>query len=438
MTKDATTVVPEGAICRDCATLVPAAAQPSLDAAPRCPACRSPRQISHPELHSLSIAHIDCDAFYASVEKRDRPELADRPVIVGGGRRGVVSACCYIARIHGVRSAMPMFKALAVCPDAVVIKPDMEKYSTVGRAVRAKMLTLTPLVEPLSIDEAFLDLSGTERLHGRSPAQSLAALVIEIEKELGITASIGLSFNKFLAKLSSDLDKPRGFSVIGKAEAVSFLSSKPVGLLWGVGKSLKEKLIRDGIETIGQLRDWDEATLVRRYGTIGTRLYHFSRAQDNRVVDPSSEAKSISAETTFNADTGTMDALKPVLWTLCERVIKRLKRAELAGTTIHLKLKTDRFTTISRSRSLDTPTQLVDRLYRTAVAMLAKEADGRKFRLIGVGLSEFADPSFADPPDLVDVNRDKTKRVEAAMDAVREKLGDAAILKGRGLDRTKP
>jgi len=413
-------------ICRDCAATWPTDAE-------RCPACRSPRAVCHPELDRLTLAHIDCDAFYASVEKRDRPELADRPVIVGGGRRGVVSACCYVARLYGVRSAMPMFKALAACPDAVVIRPDMEKYSRVGRAVREKMLALTPLVEPLSIDEAFLDLSGTERLHGRTAAQSLIALVAEIERDLGVTASVGLSFNKFLAKIASDLDKPRGFSVIGAVEAKDFLAPKPVGLLWGVGKSLKEKLVRDGIETIGDLRTHDQATLIARYGSIGNRLYRFCRAEDDRKVDPTSEAKSISSETTFDSDLADLDDLRPILWRLCEKVVKRLKRAELAGCTVHLKLKTDRFQTLTRSRTLDDPTQLADRLYRTAESMLAKEATGKRFRLLGVGLSDFTDPAIADPPDLVDQERGRSKKVEAAMAAVRDKLGDAAIVKGRGL-----
>jgi DNA polymerase-4 len=180
--------------------------------------------VRHGELRSLSIAHVDCDAFYATVEKRDRPELADRPVVIGGGARGVVLACCYVARLYGVRSAMPMFKALAACPDAVVIPPDMAKYRDVGREMRAEMRKLTPLVEPLSIDEAFLDLGGTEALHTACPAQLLARLAKRVETLLGITVSIGLSDNKFLAKLASDLDKPRGFAVLSRNEAAAFPS----------------------------------------------------------------------------------------------------------------------------------------------------------------------------------------------------------------------
>jgi len=193
-------------LCRDCTALHDDA---NLR---RCPACKSPRLVRHDEIASLSMAHIDCDAFYAAIEKRDNPAIADKPVIVGGGKRGVVSTACYVARTFGVKSAMPMFKALAACPNAVVVRPDMQKYALVGRQVRQLMLETTPLVEPLSLDEAFLDLTGTDRLHRCSPAQTLARLAKRIEDELAITVSVGLSFNKFLAKVASELDKPRGFS----------------------------------------------------------------------------------------------------------------------------------------------------------------------------------------------------------------------------------
>ncbi|HTO40183.1 MAG TPA: hypothetical protein VL026_04345, partial [Rhizomicrobium sp.] len=188
--------------------------------AARCGSCGSRRVVAHAELETLSIAHLDCDAFYAAIEKRDNPELRDRPVLVGGtSRRGVVSTACYVARIAGARSAMPMYKALELCPNAVVIKPNFAKYTAASKAMRSMMLELTPLVEPLSLDEAFLDLTGTERLHGQSAARTMARLTKRIENEIGITVSVGLSFNKFLAKLASDLDKPRGFAVIGVGEA---------------------------------------------------------------------------------------------------------------------------------------------------------------------------------------------------------------------------
>ncbi|NMM44249.1 DNA polymerase IV [Rhodospirillaceae bacterium KN72] len=398
----------------------------------RCPSCHGSRLIRHPELMDLSIAHIDCDAFYASVEKRDDPSLADKPVIVGGGQRGVVSAACYVARIYGVRSAMPMFKALKACPDAVVIRPNMEKYSAVGRQIRALMLDATPLVEPLSIDEAFLDLSGTTRLHGRPPAATLAHLVKRIETEIGVSASIGLSYNKSLAKIASDLDKPRGFAVLGRADALSFLEEQPVGIIWGVGKSLRAKLEQDGLRTIRDLKKIDKFDLIARYGAMGKRLYHFARGEDDRGVQPDGETKSISAETTFNADLSDIQSLKEELWPLCEKVARRMKRQGFAGRSVHLKLKTADFKTVTRSRTLPDPTQFAEVLYRTAAPILEKTVEGRAFRLIGVGVADLTDPVLADPIDLADPDSGKRAKVERAIDAVRAKLGDGALKKGRG------
>ncbi len=416
-----------GVLCRDC--FEGFAEQPG----DRCPGCGSPRLIAHPELESLSIAHIDCDAFYASVEKRDRPELAERPVIVGGGRRGVVSACCYIARIYGVRSAMPMFKALKACPDAVVLRPDMQKYQAIGQQIRTMMREVTPLVEPLSIDEAFLDLSGTELLHRGSPARTLARLVRRIRDVHELTASVGLSYNKFLAKIASDLDKPDGFSVIGQSDALEFLSDKPVSLIWGVGKSLQRSLARAGITRVGQLRAYDEADLVARFGAIGRRLSRFSWGRDDRHVDPNAPTKSISSEATFETDIADLVVLSERLWPLCETVAGRLKKHRLAGQSITLKLKTSDFKILSRSRMLADPTCLAEVLYRTARELLTREADGRQFRLIGVGASALTDGAAADPPDLLDPARGRQAKVEAAIDEVRSKLGKDAILKGRGL-----
>ncbi len=413
-------------LCRDCLEYFES--KP-----PRCPDCGGPRLISHPELTQLSTAHIDCDAFYASVEKRDRPELRDRPVIVGGGRRGVVSAACYTARIYGVRSAMPMFKALKACPEATVIPPDMTKYSREGKEVRRMMGDLTPLVEPLSIDEAFLDLTGTEALHQGPPARSLAAFALRVERERNLTVSIGLSYNKFLAKVASDLDKPRGMAVIGRAEALDFLAEKPVSLIWGVGAALRKSLARDGITKIADLWDHDKDRLVLRYGVMGRRLYHFSRGEDSREVDPKSPAKSISAETTFENDLADATILKAQLWPLCEKVSKRVKRAGLAGQTATLKLKTAEFRTLTRSRRLSDPTHMAEVLYREATPILEQEADGRAFRLIGIGLSDLVDAALADPPDLLDPKRERRAEIEKVMDKVRNKLGEEAIKKGRSL-----
>lgn len=399
----------------------------------RCPRCHGPRLIHHPELDSLAIAHIDCDAFYASVEKRDRPDLRDKPVIVGGGRRGVVAAACYVARMYGVHSAMPMFKALKACPDAVVIRPDMAKYSTIGKEIRERMRALTPLVEPISIDEAFLDLTGTEKLHKGWPARSLAALVKSIEDDLGLTASIGLSFNKFLAKIASDLDKPRGFAVIGRAEARDFLAAQPVSIIWGVGKSLRASLARDGITLVRHLLPFEEAALVARYGRIGKRLYHFARAQDDRTVVSQGQTKSISSETTFNTDISKADRLLETLWPLCEKVARRLKRASLAGGAVQLKLKTAEFKLISRSRKLSSATQMAEEIYRVAEPLLRQEADGKAFRLIGVGAADLTASDEADLPDLLDPARNKRVKIEMAMDQVRDKLGEDSIVKGRAL-----
>jgi len=412
-------------LCRSCLTVIPGA--------PRCPGCGSRRLVSHPELASLAVAHIDCDAFYAAVEKRDRPELRDKPVIIGGGRRGVVATACYVARLRGVHSAMPMFQALKACPDAVVLRPDMAKYQKTGRRIREMMRELTPLVEPLSIDEAFLDLSGTEALHGGAPARSLAKLLRRIEQEVGLTASVGLSYNKFLAKVASEVDKPRGFAVIGRADAGAFLISKPVGIIWGVGKALRQTLERDGIVTIADILRREEADLIARYGAIGRRLYRFARGQDDRTVDPSSPMKSISAETTFDDDIADPAVLLARLWPLCETVSRRLKKSQRAGHGITLKLKTADFKLMTRSRRLADPTCLAETIYRAAQPLLEGEANGRKFRLIGIGASDLVDGALADPPNLLDPDRDHQARVEKAIDAVRARLGDEAIGKGRGL-----
>jgi len=414
-------------LCRDCL------AHPQDAADGRCPACGSPRLFGHPELDDLAIAHIDCDAFYASVEKRDNPDLADRPVIVGGGRRGVVAAACYVARVYGVRSAMPMFKALEACPDAVVIKPDMAKYAAAGQQVRALMRAATPLVEPLSIDEAFLDLSGTQAVHGGSPARTLAKLVLEIERAVGVSASIGLSYNKFLAKTASDLDKPRGFAAIGRAEAMDFLAPRPVGMIYGVGRALEAKLRRDGIATIGDLRRVEEAALVRRYGAIGRRLYGFSRGRDDRKVDPDQQTKSVSSETTFAIDTGDPATLSHALWPLCEDVARRLKKKGLAGRRVTLKLKTAGFRSMTRSRTLAAPAAYAEEIYRAALPLLEREAGGQEFRLIGVGAEELCEAGVAAQPDLLDPGAARRAKVESAIDEVRRKLGPSAIAKGRSL-----
>ena len=414
---------PEHGFCRDCLTLQGSPAR-------RCERCGSPRLARHPELYRLHLAHVDCDAFYAAVEKRDDPALKDKPVIVGGGKRGVVSTACYIARINGVRSAMPMFKALEACPEAIVIKPNMEKYARVGREVRAMMQALTPLVEPISIDEAFLDLAGTEKLHGLPPALVLARFAQALEKEIGITASVGLSYCKFLAKVASDFRKPRGFSVIGEAEARDFLAGQPVTMIWGVGKAFAATLEQDGIRTIGQLQKMERSDLLRRYGTMGDRLYYLARGEDDRLVLPDRDSKSVSAETTFDADLASADDLVPVLRALSEKVSARLKKAGLAGRTVVLKLKTQDFRIRTRNHQLEDPTRLADRIFQTGLHLIGKELDGTRYRLLGIGVSDLTDSGKADPPDLVDVQARKRALAEGAIDALRDKFGGKAVETG--------
>ena len=424
-------------LCRDCGDLgeeEEAGGRTSPVTPRRCPACGSPRLLRHRELDTLAVAHVDCDAFYATIEKRDNPALADRPVIVGGGSRGVVAACCYVARLSGVRSAMPMFKALKACPDAVVVKPDMAKYVSVGREVRQLMLETTPLVEPRSIDEAFLDLAGTERLHGGPAARTLALLAGRIEREIGVTVSIGLSYNKFLAKVASDLDKPRGFAVIGRGEALDFLDEKPVGLIAGVGATLERKLAGDGIVTIGHLRQWEERALVARYGAMGRRLWHFARGEDDRRVTPDAPTKSISAETTFARDIADRGALAAELWPLTEKVAERLGKAGLAGGTVTLKLKTSKFRTVTRARQLPAPTQRAETLYQAACTLLDATADdGTEYRLIGIGADALTDARDADPPDLFAApSQQRQERLDDAVAALRGRMGADAVVLGRG------
>ena len=412
-----------GGFCRDCLSPAPPAGR-------RCPACGSPRLVRHPDLHNLVIAHVDCDAFYASVEKRDDPSLATRPVIIGGGKRGVVSTACYIARISGVRSAMPMFKALELCPDAVVIKPDMEKYARVGREIRRRMLELTPLVEPLSIDEAFLDLSGTEKLHRASPALVLARFAKDVEREVGITVSVGLAANKFLAKIASDLDKPRGFSVIGQSEAAAFLAPRPVTALWGIGRAFSERLAADGYRTVGDLQAADAARLAGRYGALGLRIAKLAHGEDSRHVVPNSKRKSVGSEVTFFEDLADLRDLRPILREQAERVSFGLKHEDIAGSTVTLKLKTADFKLRTRARRLADPTQLADRIFAAADALLAEEAHGQKYRLLGVSVSDLCESRFADPADLVDQKATRKAAAERAMDEVRQKFGKHALETG--------
>ncbi|SEP55781.1 DNA polymerase-4 [Loktanella sp. DSM 29012] len=413
-------------LCRDCLT--------TFDDARRCPACRSPRILSHPELFDLTIAHMDCDAFYASVEKRDNPALADKPVIIGGGRRGVVSTACYVARIRGVKSAMPMFQALKLCPDAVIVKPRFDAYVAASRAIRAMMDDLTPVIEPLSLDEAFLDMTGTARLHGAPPAVMLAGLVKRMKDELGLTGSIGLSHNKFLAKVASDLDKPRGFSVIGKAETTAFLRPKPVRIIWGIGAVGQDQLAQAGIRTFDDLLRWDRRDLGDRFGGMGDRLWRLARGEDGRRISANTPVKGLSNETTFNEDTSDPDILDGHIWRMAEKVSDRAKAKEKAGRVVTLKLKRADHKLITRRQSLRHPTQLADTIYRTARGLFDGAAPHPAYRLLGVGISDLTGVTEADREgDLLDPGAARRTQAERAADKIRARFGADAIIKGRAL-----
>ena len=414
------------AFCRDCLTVCKSKL--------RCEHCASPRVLKHPELFELSIAHMDCDAFYASIEKRDNPDIADKPVIVGGGKRGVVSTACYIARINGVHSAMPMFKALKLCPNAVVVPPRMDIYVKVSKQIKRFMSELSPMIEPLSLDEAFIDLTGTEKLHGAPPAIMLAGLVKRMEDEIGISGSIGLSHNKFLAKLASDLDKPRGFSIISQRETLDLLAPLPIKKIWGAGPVLQRKLQSDGIQTFADLRRRDLKVLVKRYGTMGNRLWHLARGLDHRSITTREPVKTISKEITFFEDTSDTDLLDGHLWRLAEKVSDRCKARNYAGKTVNLKVKKADFKLLTRSITLNEPTQMTDRIYTNVRQMLNSIIDDAPFRLVGVGISHLTKPEDADQfMDLLEQDAAKRAKAERATDTIRKRFGKDSILKGRSL-----
>ena len=391
-----------GCLCRACLSTWNAGDMPAIEEP--CPNCGLPTLRAHPELFSLDTAHIDCDAFYASVEKRDNPELRDKPVIVGhAGGRGVVTTACYIARKYGPRSAMPMFKALRLCPQAVVIPPDMAKYKVVSRQIRSFMLDLTPVIEPLSMDEAYLDLSRETRTDKtETPAVLLAGLAKRVKAEIGISISIGLAPNKFLAKLASDLEKPRGYSVIGQSEARSVLAPMPVSRIHGVGPATVRQLEAANITQIAQLQRMTEHELQSLFGKFGLKLASYVRGEDPRTVSSSRASKSVSAETTFSDDKNLASELVPVAEKLCQRVAERLVASSLSGGTLVVKLKTGDFQTLTRNRRLPVSTQRAEVLARHAAQIIQQECDGRWFRLLGVGVSDVGPSDEADPPDLFD------------------------------------
>ncbi|HVL41192.1 MAG TPA: DNA polymerase IV [Brevundimonas sp.] len=414
--------MPIRAICRDCLWT----GDHRVD---RCPACDSRRVVCHDELDQLTIAHLDCDAFYASVEKRDRPELRDKPVIVGGGKRGVVSTCCYVARMYGVHSAMPMFKALKACPDAVVIKPDFRKYIAASEAIFGAVGKLTPLVQTLSLDEAWIGLAGTERLNGGPPAFQLIRLQKQIEEDTGLTVSIGLASNRFLAKVASELDKPRGFSVLG-SEAKDVLAPKPIRILPGVGPVFAKTLNSDGFATVGDLAAADVRDLVKRYGETGLRLHDLAHGRDARLVNPTHDRKGMSAETTFNEDLTSAEDLEAELWPLCEKLASKARRDGVASRVVVLKLRRTDFKIVTRRISLPEPVQTARALFAAGRALMAPEL-GRPYRLIGIGMGEVVDA--VDAPALFETAETRALKTETAIDALRAKFGAKAVVAGRAL-----
>ncbi len=413
-------------LCRDCSGI-------TEDVIGSCPNCGSDRLVSHARLPQLSVAHIDCDAFYAAIEKRDNPELRNRPVIVGGGTRGVVATCCYIARLDGVRSAMPMFKALKACPNAVVVRPDFQKYSAASRQIRERLEALTPLVQMVSIDEAYIDLSGTARLHHQSPAALLAGLARNIEAEIGITVSIGLSANRFLAKMASELDKPRGFAVLAPEDARDILGPMPISAIHGVGPAFAKRLSRDGLHRIADVYARDRRALMMAYGESGQHLWDRANGIDNRPVSPDRERKSVSAERTFNEDISAHDVLEDRLWSVCEETASRAKKHGVAGYVVTLKLKTRDFRSLTRSLTLSDPTQLAQTLFRATRPLLEKETrKGISYRLIGVGISDLH-PAGEDHVDLIDPGVAKRAAAERAADKARGRFGDGAVRTGRAM-----
>ncbi len=407
-----------------------------------CFECGSKALVMHDELFNLSLAHIDCDAFYCSVEKRDDPSLAERPVIVGGDQRGVVAAACYVARRYGIRSAMPTWQAKRACPELVIIKPRMAVYQKIGLQIREMMRALTPLVQPLSIDEAFLDLAGTQKLHQASPALSLVRLQQQIKTELGLTVSIGLAPNKSLAKIASDQDKPNGFYVIGATEAKSWLENRPASLLFGLGKSQIAKLKKAGVNTCGDIVNLSAGRQHTLLGSDAARLVNLASGIDNRPVVPHSRIKSISSEATFSINISELDTLLAKTETLSAKVSRQLKEKRRSAIRVKVKLKFPTHRLITRSRMLAAPTQMQHDIFAAASELLrAETGEGKSYRLLGVGvdLCEKDTDRDGDAPssllDLVDETRQKKNKLEFAIDQLQKKLGDDVLKTGRHLKK---
>jgi DNA polymerase IV len=373
-----------------------------------------------------AIAHIDMDAFYASVEQRDRPELRGRPVIVGADPRGrgVVSACSYEARVFGVKSAMPISRAYRLCPDGVYLPVDMAKYAAASRQIMAILDDFSPLVEPVSVDEAFVDLTGTTSLFG--PArQAVDEIKRRIRRETGLTASAGVGANKFVAKVASDLEKPDGLVVVEAGREAEFLAPLPIERLWGVGKATAKELAALGIATIGQLQRLPRQTLVSRLGDHGTSLHDLAFGRDLRPVQPWTPPKSMGAETTFERDTSDRARLDATLRGQAERVARELRAEGLSAARVTLKLRFADFRTLTRSHTSD-PTQDGLELYRRAAVLLSRETLGQPVRLIGVSASALSAEQTGQL-GLLEANAVRRERLARAVDRITGRFGVDAI-----------
>lgn len=382
------------------------------------------------------ILHVDMDAFYASVEERDRPELVGKPLIVGGtpNGRGVVAAANYVVRKFGVHSAMPTSKALRLCPDAIVVRPRMEHYAAISGEIRKILHRYTPLVEPLSLDEAFLDVRGTEGLFG--PAPEIARRIKrEVLAEVGLIASVGVAPNKFLAKIASDLRKPDALVVVDPQRVQDFLDPLPVGRLWGVGRVTGSVFDDLGVHTIAELRQRTPELLRQHFGQHGDHLWQLAHGVDDRRVVPDREAKSISHETTFAADISDREVLRAWLLELTELVGQRLRAHDLRGRTVQIKVRFADFRTITRAITLTEPTNSTQPLWEAAAGLLEKGLPGRcpSIRLLGMGVSHFDNARSVQRTLFEEPDDQKNRQLDAAADQIREKYGAAALNRGSGL-----
>jgi DNA polymerase-4 len=384
------------------------------------------------------ILHVDMDAFYASIEQRDRPELRGLPVIVGGsaGNRGVVSAASYEARKFGVHSAMPSGQARRLCPQAVFLPVRMEHYARVARHIREILLGFTPVVEPLSLDEAFLDVQGSVPLFG-PPVEISAAIKARIRRETELIASVGVAPNKFLAKLASDLGKPDGLFVIEPDRVQEVLDPLPVSRLWGVGTKSEKRLHALGLKTIGHIAAMPEPILVDHLGEVGSHLARLARGEDDRCVVPDHEAKSISSETTFPRDIASRAILRSWLLELTEEVAQRLRHGAARARTVDIKVRSGDFRTCTRSATLNEPTDATQTIWEAARRLFDTRVPATMLptRLIGVGVSNLQRDGLAQSEIFDEAALQKLRAVDRATDAIKARFGDGAVKRGGALDR---